>query len=103
MSISIMSPSCTSAISPPSAASGETWPIDRPDVPPEKRPSVSSAQAFPEPLRLHVARRIQHLLHARPALRPLVADDHHVARHDLAIQDAEHAASSWLSNTRAGR
>ena len=49
MSISIKSPSSTSAMAPPSAASGETWQIDRPDVPPEKRPSVISAQALPRP------------------------------------------------------
>jgi len=49
MSISIVSPSSTRAIAPPSAASGETWPIERPEVPPEKRPSVTSAQAFPSP------------------------------------------------------
>ena len=49
MSISIRSPSRTSPIVPPSAASGETWPIDRPEVPPEKRPSVTSAQALPSP------------------------------------------------------
>ena len=34
---------------PPSAASGETWPMLRPDVPPLKRPSVTSAQALPSP------------------------------------------------------
>ena len=49
MSISTRSPSRTSPIAPPSAASGETWPIDRPDVPPEKRPSVTSAHALPSP------------------------------------------------------
>ena len=36
-------------MAPPSAASGETWPIDRPEVPPEKRPSVISAHALPRP------------------------------------------------------
>ena len=49
MSIAIGSPSSTSAIAPPAAASGETWPIERPDVPPEKRPSVTSAQLVPSP------------------------------------------------------
>ena len=49
MSIAIMSPSSTRPIAPPSAASGETWPIDRPEVPPEKRPSVTSAHALPSP------------------------------------------------------
>jgi hypothetical protein len=39
-------------MAPPSAASGEAWPIDRPEVPPEKRPSVSSAQALPRPFDL---------------------------------------------------
>ena len=43
------SPSSTRAIVPPSAASGETWPIERPEVPPLKRPSVTSAQALPRP------------------------------------------------------
>ena len=36
-------------IAPPSAASGETWPMERPEVPPEKRPSVMRAQSFPSP------------------------------------------------------
>jgi hypothetical protein len=49
MSISIMSPSCTRPMVPPAAASGLTWPIDRPEVPPENRPSVKSAQALPRP------------------------------------------------------
>ena len=31
------------------AASGETCPIDSPEVPPEKRPSVISAHALPSP------------------------------------------------------
>ena len=33
----------------PSAASGDTCPIDRPDEPPEKRPSVNSAHSLPKP------------------------------------------------------
>ena len=41
-----------SAIIPPAAASGATWQTDRPDVPPENRPSVISAQARPRPLPL---------------------------------------------------
>ncbi len=47
--MAIVSPFWTSAIAPPDAASGETWPIDSPEVPPEKRPSVISAQALPSP------------------------------------------------------
>ena len=34
---------------PPSAASGEICPIDRPEVAPEKRPSVITAQTLPRP------------------------------------------------------
>ena len=49
MSITIVSPSATSAITPPAAASGAMWQIDSPEVPPENRPSVISAQARPSP------------------------------------------------------
>ncbi len=68
MSMRMRSPSSTSAMVPPDAASGEAWPIDRPDVPPEKRPSVISAQVLPRP-RLEEGRRIEHLLHAGAAAR----------------------------------
>ena len=46
------SPLRTKPIAPPAAASGEQWPIDKPDVPPEKRPSVNRAQALPKPFDL---------------------------------------------------
>src|SRR5579863_2115556 len=49
MSISTLSPSWTSAIGPPKAASGAAWQTDRPEVPPENRPSVIRAQARPRP------------------------------------------------------
>ena len=49
MSIAIVSPGWTRPIAPPAAASGDTCPIESPDVPPEKRPSVTSAQALPRP------------------------------------------------------
>ena len=48
MSISMMSPSIILPIAPPAAASGDMWPMLKPDVPPEKRPSVISAQALPK-------------------------------------------------------
>ena len=48
--MAIVSPFSTSPIIPPAAASGEQWPIDSPDVPPEKRPSVSSAHSLPSPI-----------------------------------------------------
>ena len=34
---------------PPSTASGATWPMQNPWVPPENRPSVTSAQSPPRP------------------------------------------------------
>ena len=50
ISIRMRSPGSTKAIVPPPAASGETCPMDKPEVPPEKRPSVNRAQALPKPL-----------------------------------------------------
>ena len=47
MSMSMMSPSRTSAIVPPDAASGETCPMLSPEVPPLNLPSVSRAQLLP--------------------------------------------------------
>jgi len=38
-----VSPFSTSAIVPPAAASGETCPMESPDVPPENRPSGAIA------------------------------------------------------------
>ena len=49
MSIFIVSPSSTTAITPPTAASGEMWPIAAPSVKPEKRPSVSTKTSCPMP------------------------------------------------------
>ena len=43
MSTWIRSPSSTRAMGPPSAASGDTWPMAGPLLAPEKRPSVMSA------------------------------------------------------------
>src|SRR5690606_13014012 len=37
-------------------------------------------------LGLQVAGRVKHFLHARPALRTFVADDHHIARLDLVAE-----------------
>ena len=38
---------------PPAAASGETWPTESPDEPPENRPSVTRAhtEASPRPFK----------------------------------------------------
>ena len=43
------SPSRSAAMGPPTAASGAMWPIMRPRVAPEKRPSVSRATDSPSP------------------------------------------------------
>ena len=43
----MMSPSSTTPMGPPEAASGETWPTHAPRVAPLKRPSVMSATLFP--------------------------------------------------------
>src|SRR3546814_12386323 len=48
-----------------------------------------------EPLRLQIAGRIEHLLHARPALRPLVADEDHVPRADLIAEDRSEERRVW--------
>ena len=50
MSIVIVSPSSTRAIGPPTAASGDTCPIEAPRLAPEKRPSVMSATDEPSPI-----------------------------------------------------
>ena len=50
ISMRIRSSSSTSAIGPPSAASGETWPMAGPVEAPEKRPSVINATDFPRDL-----------------------------------------------------
>ena len=50
ISILILSPSSTSAIGPPTAASGDTCPIDAPLEAPLKRPSVIRATLEPSPI-----------------------------------------------------
>ena len=73
---------------PPSAASGPTWPIQKPRVPPEKRPSVISATFSPMPLPVQRSGSGEHLAHARATLRALVADhDNRALRRHLARLD----------------
>ena len=86
-SMSTWSPSSTSPIAPPAAASGETCPTAMPLDPPENRPSVTSAQPSPKPGALEERRGVQHLLHPGPARRPLVAHDEHVSRLHLPAED----------------
>ena len=74
----------TRAMGPPSMASGLTWPMQRPAVPPLKRPSVMRATCLPRPcpLIMEVGESISGM--PGTALGPLVADDHHLARLHLA-------------------
>ena len=51
----------------------------KPWVAPEKRPSVMSATVVSEPLADERGRHLEHLAHAGPAGRPLVADHDDVA------------------------
>ena len=81
-----------SAIGPPSAASGATWPMHSPVVPPENRPSVSSSDVLAEAGALDRAGDGEHLAHARAALRALVADDDDVAGLERALGDGVHRA-----------
>ena len=86
ISMRIRSPSSTSAIGPPLAASGETWPMAGPVDAPEKRPSVIRAIERPSSLSDEIASvGVEHLRHAG-ALRALVADEHRVAGLDFVGQ-----------------
>ena len=82
------------AIGPPRAASGAMWPIISPWVPPENRPSVISATESPRPSPTSAAGHAQHLLHAGPADRSLVADHDDVAGHDPPVADRLEAVAS---------
>src|SRR5690554_1080852 len=87
MSMVMMSPSSTRAMSPPAAASGEACPIDSPGAAGE--PAVGDQGAhLAQTAALEEARRVQHLLHARTALGALVADDHHVTGLHRLVEDA---------------
>ena len=79
-SIVIRSPSRTSAIGPPRAASGETWPTINPRVAPLKRPSVTSTTDSPRP-RPTIAEVIDSIsgIPGAPA-GPFVAHHDHIAR-----------------------
>ena len=81
------SPSATNAIGPPSTASGATWPMQKPHVPPEKRPSVIERAVGAAAGALQRTGDGQHLAHPRAALRALVADDEHGAGLDRAGED----------------
>ena len=100
MSISIRSPSSTRPIAPPSAASGETWPMREAGRAAGEAAVGDQRAGLAEAPRLQVARRIEHLLHARAAARALVADHHDVAGDDLAAEDALHRVVLALEDAR---
>src|SRR5579863_1966059 len=83
------SPSATKAMGPPSTASGATWPTQNPWVPPEKRPSVTSAQSPPRPTPF-MAPVMASISHAGTTLGSFVADDHDRVGHDRPRQDGVH-------------
>ena len=64
--------------------------MQKPWVPPEKRPSVTSAASRAAAGALHGAGDGEHLAHAGPALRSLVADHDDVAGLDRAGEDRVH-------------
>ena len=88
MSISMMSPSRIRPIGPPTAASGLTWPIERPGRAARESAVGDQAHVVAQADPLDGRRGGEHLLHARAPLGAFVADDHHVARLDLAEDDA---------------
>ena len=100
MSTVIVSPSWIAAIGPPLAASGATWPIIRPRVAPEKRPSVTIATRLPQPLADDRRGDLEHLAHAGAADRALVADHDDVAGIDLLVLDRAEALLFGLEDPR---
>ena len=84
MSSRIRSPSRDEGDRPAVDASGATWPMQNPAVPPENRPSVTSMTSLPSPAPLIARGDGEHLAHARAALGALVADDDDVAGLDRA-------------------
>jgi len=61
-------------------------PMQRPELPPEKRPSVTSAD-LTQALGLEIAGRVEHLLHARGAARAFVTDEDDIAGNDPVAED----------------
>src|SRR3989337_286729 len=72
MSMARVSPFLRAAMGPRAAASGDTWPMQAPRVPPEKRPSVMSATLVPSPM---------------PTMLALGGSDHAVALHHAAREE----------------
>ena len=78
-SILMRSPSSIRPMGPPTAASGETWPMTKPWDAPENRPSVINATLPARPCPATAGRHGEHFAHARAAFWPFIADDDHIA------------------------
>jgi hypothetical protein len=72
--------------------------MDRPEVPPEKRPSVTRGLA--QMPCLQIAGRIKHFLHTGTATRTFVADHNDVTHLDRAAEDACHRIVLALEHAR---
>ena len=69
----------SSAIGPPTAASGPTWPMQKPRVRAGEAAVGDQRHLLAHALAVERRRGRQHLAHAGPAARPLVADDDDLA------------------------
>ena len=87
--------------------------MQRPELPPEKRPSVTRAQTLPKSLGLEIAGGVEHLLHAGATARAFVADEDDIAGNDavaedgldggvLALEDARGAGEGEVGGVDAG-
>ena len=83
----MMSPSSIRAIGPPTAASGETCPMEAPRDAPLKRPSVIKSYRRSKSHTCDRRCRIQHLSHSRTAFWSFITDDYNVSGYDLAAFD----------------
>ena len=72
--------------------------MDRPEVPPEKRPSVGSARRLCPGPWISGSWWVEHFLHAGPPFGTFVADHHHVAGPIWSRMAS--TAASWLSKMR---
>ncbi len=100
-SMAMMSPSLTSAIGPPTAASGPTWPTQKPRVRAGEAAVGDQRHLVAHALAVERRGRRQHLAHAGAAARALVADHQHVAV--LVVAPADRREARLLAVEAAGR
>ena len=95
-----MSPSCSSPMGPPTAASGATCPMHGPRDAPGEAPVGDEHRGVAQTRAHYRAGYRQHLLHARSALGTLVAHDHHIAVLDFAVDDGVERGALAVEHTR---